>query len=108
MKVLVTGATNGMGKGVAKALAERDKGSHEVIILCRSKTRGDATLKELRSLTNNPNLSVVLCDLTRLSDVRRAIEQIHSEHEYLGGIFINAGLGYAAKQVETEDGMDLG
>lgn len=106
MKILVTGATNGMGKGVAKTLAERDNGSHEVIILCRSKARGDATLIELQSLTKNPNLSVVLCDLTRLSDVRRAIEQIHSEHEYLDGIFINAGLGYAAKRVETEDGMD--
>ena len=49
---------------------------------------------------------MVLCDLTKLSDVRKAIEEIHSQHETLDGLFVNAGLGYAAKRVETEDGMD--
>ncbi|TET10214.1 MAG: KR domain-containing protein, partial [Candidatus Thorarchaeota archaeon] len=47
MKVLVTGGTNGMGKGVAKILAESDNQTHEIIILCRSKERGEATIKEL-------------------------------------------------------------
>jgi hypothetical protein len=49
---------------------------------------------------------MVLCDLTKLSDVRKAIEEIRSHHETLDGLFINAGLGYAAKRVETVDGMD--
>jgi len=31
---------------------------------------------------------------------------LQSKHKFLDGIFINAGLGYAAKRVETEDGMD--
>ena len=47
-----------------------------------------------------------LCDLAKLRDVRNAINEIQSKHKYLDGIFINAGLGYAAKRVETEDGMD--
>jgi hypothetical protein len=106
MKILVTGATNGMGRGVAQILAERDNQSHELILLCRSKDRGEATLKELQELTNNQNLSTVFCDLTRLDDVRRAIEEIHSNHDYLDGMFVNAGLGYAPKRVETEDGLD--
>jgi nucleoside-diphosphate-sugar epimerase len=106
MKVLVTGGTNGMGKGVAKVLAGSDNQIHEVIILCRSKERGEATIKELNEITNNRKISIVLCDLTRLSDVRNAIKEIHNQHEFLDGIFINAGLGYAAERVETEDGMD--
>lgn len=106
MKVLITGATNGMGKGLAKVLAEIDDQSHEVIILCRSKERGEATLNELTAITNNKKISVVLCDLTKLSDVRAAIKEIRSQHESLDGIFINAGLGYAPERVETEDGMD--
>ena len=44
--------------------------------------------------------------LTKLTDVRTAIDEIQSKHKFLDCIFINAGLGYAAKRVETEDGMD--
>jgi len=106
MKVLVTGGTNGMGKGVAKVLAGIDNQIHEVIILCRSKELGEATISEIGSSTMNKKLSFVLCDLTRLRDVRAAISEIKSKHEYLDCIFINAGLGYAANRVETEDGMD--
>ena len=106
MKVLVTGGTNGMGKGVAKVLAGIDDQSHEIIILCRSKERGAATINELKAATNNNKISMVLCDLAKLSDVRQAIEEIRSQHETLDGLFVNAGLGYAAKRVETEDGLD--
>jgi NAD(P)-dependent dehydrogenase (short-subunit alcohol dehydrogenase family) len=106
MKVLITGATNGMGKGVAKVLAGIDNQKHEIILLGRSQQLGEATIRELESSTMNKKLSFVLCDLTRLSDVRNAISEIKSKHEYLDCIFINAGLGYAAKRVETEDGMD--
>jgi len=106
VKVLVTGGTNGMGKGVAKILAGMDKQSHEIILLCRSKELGEETIKEFEGITGNRKTTMVLCDLTRLGDVRSAIEEIQSEHQFLDGIFINAGLGYAAKRVETEDGMD--
>lgn len=106
MKVLVTGGTNGMGKGVAKVLASIDNQEHEVIILCRSRELGEATIREFEEDTNNTKVSIVLCDLTKLSDVKKAINEIRNKHAYLDGIFINAGIGYAAKRVETEDGMD--
>jgi len=106
MKVLVTGGTNGMGKGVAKVLAGIDNQNHEIILLGRSKELGEATIREIGSSTLNTKLSFVLCDLTRLGDVRNAISEIKSKHKYLDCLFINAGLGYAAKRVETEDGMD--
>jgi short-subunit dehydrogenase involved in D-alanine esterification of teichoic acids len=106
MKILVTGGTNGMGKGVAKILAGIDNQIHEIILLCRSKELGEATIKEIKSTTNNKKISIVICDLTKLSDVRNAIEEIQCKHSYIDGLFINAGLGYAARRVVTEDGMD--
>jgi len=106
MKVLVTGGTNGMGKGVAKVLAGIDDQVHEIIILCRSKERGEATIEEFAGSTKNKKISMVLCDLTKLSDVRNAIQEIRSQHDFLDGLFINAGLGYAPERVETIDGMD--
>jgi len=106
VKVLVTGGTNGMGKGVAKILAGTDNQMHEIILLCRSKELGEATIKEFIAATKNIKVTMVLCDLTKLTDVHRAIGEIQSNHQYLDGVFINAGLGYAANRVETEDGMD--
>jgi len=106
MKILVTGGTNGMGKGVAKVLAGIDNQNHEIILLGRSKELGEATIRELERSTMNKKISFVLCDLARLRDVRNAITEIKSEHKYLDCIFINAGLGYVANRVETEDGMD--
>jgi hypothetical protein len=106
MKILITGGTNGMGKGVAKVLAGIDNQAHEIIILCRSKELGEAVITELVKATSNNKISIILCDLTKLANVKRAISEIQDKHEFLDGIFINAGLGYAAKRVETEDGFD--
>lgn len=106
MKILVTGGTNGMGKGVAKVLAGIDNQIHEVILLCRSKELGESTIKEIENSTMNQKISIILCDLAKLNDVRNAINEIQSKHKFLDCIFINAGLGYAAQRVETEDGMD--
>lgn len=106
MKVLITGGTNGMGKGVAKILADIDNQAHEIIVLCRSKELGEGVIAELINATSNKKISIILCDLAKLADVKRAVIEIHDKHEFLDGIFINAGLGYAAKRVETEDGFD--
>jgi len=106
MKVLITGGTNGIGKGVAKILAGLDNKSHEIIILDKSKELGLANIKELKSITKNNKISFVLCDLAKLSDVKIAINEIKNQHEFLDGLFINAGIGYAEKRVETEDKMD--
>ena len=106
MKILVTGGTNGMGKGVANILAGIDNQVHEVIILCRSRELGEATIREIESSTGNKKISIILCDLNKLADVRLAIDEIQIKHKFLDCIFINAGLGYVTKRIETEDGMD--
>lgn len=106
MKILITGATNGMGKGVAKTLSEIDDQTHELILLCRSKELGLATIQEFTKSTGNTKVTMLLCDLTKLKEVKKTIEDLKSQHNYLDALFINAGIGYASKRVETEDGMD--
>ncbi len=73
MKILVTGRTNGMGKGVAKILAGMTQEKNELIILCRSQELGQKTIEELKTATPGAVVSIVLCDLARMSDVRSAV-----------------------------------
>ena len=79
MKILITGGTNGMGKGVAKVLAGIDNQIHEIIILCRSKELGESVIKEFENTTLNKKISVILCDLTQLNAVKTAISKIQNK-----------------------------
>lgn len=105
MRILITGASNGMGKGVARALA-KSSGDNELILLCRSEKAGRSAIEELKGISPNIKASLVLCDLTKLSDVKAAIKSLKTQFTSLDALFINAGLGYAPKQVLTEDGLD--
>lgn len=106
MKVLITGGTHGMGKGVAKALAAYPGANNEIIILCRSEVLGLKTIDEIRTAKPGAALSLVLCDLSDMNSVRNAVAEIIKRHDFLDSIFINAGIGYASRRIETADGMD--
>jgi short-subunit dehydrogenase involved in D-alanine esterification of teichoic acids len=105
MRVLITGGTNGMGKGVATDLAKDKQNRHEIIILCRSKKLGFETIEDLRQLGHGHIYSLVVCDLMKLSDVFTAVNNLKKKYNYLDGVFINAGIGYAANRIVTEDKM---
>lgn len=104
MKVLITGATNGMGKGVARALAAR--ADVELVLLGRSASLLRQTAAELARLSTPERISTVRCDLSRLREVRAAIAELRSRHATLDALFVNAGIGYAPRREATEDGLD--
>lgn len=104
MKILITGATHGMGKGVARALAACP--GVDVIIHGRSEARLAETVAELSAIASPSRISAVRCDLTSLRAVRASIDELCARHASLDGVFVNAGLGYAPRREETEDGLD--
>jgi len=53
-KILVTGATDGLGKGVATALASAGA---TLLLHGRDEARGEATVQEIREHTGNEALS---------------------------------------------------
>ena len=72
MKVLITGATNGMGKGVARILAANPE--VELILHGRSEPLLRQTADELASLAAPERISTLRCDLARLCEVRDAVQ----------------------------------
>jgi NAD(P)-dependent dehydrogenase (short-subunit alcohol dehydrogenase family) len=78
--ILVTGATDGLGKGVAHDLAEREA---TVLLHGRSREKGEATLQKIRDATGNQKLIYYNADFSSLDAVRRLAEKIQADQKRL-------------------------
>lgn len=87
--VLITGGNNGIGKATAIGLAE--KGA-TVVIACRNQTKGEQAVKDIKSASNNENISLILCDLSDLESVRKCADVFKKQHKYLDVLVNNAGV----------------
>src|SRR2546428_12646332 len=65
---VVTGANSGIGKATAMGLAEMGA---TVILVCRSKEKGDAALSEIRGKSGNNSLDLMLADMSSMRSVRQ-------------------------------------
>jgi NAD(P)-dependent dehydrogenase (short-subunit alcohol dehydrogenase family) len=101
--ILVTGATDGLGRSVAQVLAA--KGA-TVLLHGRSPERLEATLKELRSQSGTEKVNSYVADLSSLAAVRDLAERILSEHDRLDVLVNNAGV-ISPDRKESEDGYEL-
>lgn len=101
--ILVTGATDGLGRRVARELAA--KGA-TVLLHGRNPERLEATLEELRSQTGSEKANSYLADLSSLAAVRDLADRILSEHDRLDVLVNNAGI-IVRERRESEDGYEL-
>jgi NAD(P)-dependent dehydrogenase (short-subunit alcohol dehydrogenase family) len=101
--ILVTGATDGLGKRVALELAERDA---TVLLHGRDLERGQATLDQIKRETSSEKLSFYLADFSSLDTVRGLAEQILSENERLDVLVNNVGV-ILRERKKSEDGFEL-
>jgi NAD(P)-dependent dehydrogenase (short-subunit alcohol dehydrogenase family) len=101
--ILVTGATDGLGKRVARELAA--KGT-TVLLHGRSPERVEATLEEIQSQTSSQKVGSYLADLSSLAAVRDLADRILSEYDRLDVLVNNAGI-IVQERKESEDGYEL-
>jgi NAD(P)-dependent dehydrogenase (short-subunit alcohol dehydrogenase family) len=103
--VLVTGSTDGLGRGLALELAA---GGATVLLHGRDPAKGEATLREIRSATGSERLTFYRADLSSLSEVRGLAEHVRAEHNRLDVLVNNAGIGRGDGRHEvSEDGYEL-
>jgi NAD(P)-dependent dehydrogenase (short-subunit alcohol dehydrogenase family) len=102
-KILVTGATDGLGKRVAFELAAIGA---TVLLHGRRRERLEATLEEAREETGSEKLGSYLADLSSLGEVRALAEQVLTEQDRLDVLVNNAGV-IAEERRESEDGYQL-
>jgi NAD(P)-dependent dehydrogenase (short-subunit alcohol dehydrogenase family) len=101
--MLVTGATDGLGKQVAHDLAASGA---TVLLHGRDPARGDATMSEIREATGNDRLSFHRADFASLAQVRRLAKEILAHHDRLDVLINNAGIGWGRREV-SQDGYEL-
>lgn len=100
---LVTGANAGIGKVTALELA---KMGATVVMVCRDRQKGEAALAEIQQTSQNPNVTLMLADLSSQADIRRLAAAYKTNYSQLHVLVNNAGGVFTQRQVSA-DGFEL-
>ena len=92
--ILITGATDGIGKHLAMKLASE---GHHVILHGRNPQKLELATQEVRAVSLRGRVSSYLADFSKLDDVYRFAEEIKRDFQRIDVLFNNAGL-YAGKE----------
>lgn len=100
--VLVTGATDGIGKATALQLASLGA---RVIIHGRSSERAKAVREQIERETGNNKLGVAVADFSSLQEVRRLASELRTVHSELRVLINNAGI-FSQRYALSHDGFE--
>lgn len=99
---LVTGATSGIGKATAAALASMGA---RVGVVARDPAKGEATVAELRASSNDDRVELFVADLSSQARVRSLAEAVLGRYDRLH-VLVNCAGGYWAHRHLTADGLE--
>ena len=106
--ILVTGATDGLGRAIATELAREGA---TVLVHGRDEDRGRRTLEEIEGETGNGRLAWYRADLASLAEVRGLADAVTRNRERLDVLVNNAGIGTTlpgdGARLESDDGLEL-
>jgi NAD(P)-dependent dehydrogenase (short-subunit alcohol dehydrogenase family) len=106
--VLITGATDGLGRGVAERLAAAGAAVH---IHGRSGERLARAAAEIGRATGNERIGTHLADFASLDQVRALAEEVEASTEQRHVLINNAGIGSgrpeSIERQESRDGHEL-
>lgn len=97
-RCVVTGASGGIGKEIARGLSAA---GHDVTLVGRDRGRTQAAADEVRASTGRA-VQVVLADLSLTSDVRRAAAELSAALPSLDVLIHNAAVVPAERKVTSE------
>jgi NAD(P)-dependent dehydrogenase (short-subunit alcohol dehydrogenase family) len=100
--VLITGGNSGIGKATAIGLA---KMGAAVVILARNKARGLEAVEDIKKQSGNPNIELLVGDLSLQKSVRRAAAEFIKKHKRLD-VLINNGGVFIPNRTETAEGIE--
>jgi len=87
--ILITGATDGIGKQTALELAQM---GHEIIVHGRNKEKSENLRNELSKVSRNENLKSVYSDLSNFEEIQKMSDCIKKKYDKIDVLINNAGV----------------
>ena len=99
-RVVVTGASRGIGRETALAIGRMGA---DISLVVRDEARGNTVAEEVRAL--GAEVDVFVADLSSMADIRRMAEGLLEKHDRIDVLVNNAGALLMDRQV-TKDGYE--
>jgi NAD(P)-dependent dehydrogenase (short-subunit alcohol dehydrogenase family) len=100
---LVTGATAGIGRVTAHALAAMGA---KVVVAGRNPPKAEAVVRQIVTETGNPNVHCLIADFAFPSAIREMARQFRQQFDRLDVLVNNAG-GFYPRRQETASGIEM-
>ena len=100
---LITGATSGIGRVTAEALALRGA---TLVMVARDAQRAEEHVQRIRHATGNPRVNFLVADLSSMASVRALADAFLASHPSLHVLVNNAGALFM-RHVHTIDGYEM-
>ncbi len=100
---IITGANSGIGKATALGLA---KMGATVVLVSRDRARGEQAQSEIKAQSGNPNIDLLLADLSSQKSIRQLADDFKQRYSQLHVLINNAGVFSPRKRL-TVDGIDM-
>jgi NAD(P)-dependent dehydrogenase (short-subunit alcohol dehydrogenase family) len=97
-RVLVTGATTGIGRVTA---VELGRAGAEVLLVARDREKADATVAELKA-AGAPPAHVLMADLSLMSSVRALADDVRKKFDRIDVLVNNAGAIFSSRALTAE------
>lgn len=102
-RVVITGASSGIGYETARAFAAKNA---EVVLAIRNMEKGEAVARQLKHENPRAHLKLMKLDLGDLASIRRFAEEYRQTYDSLTLLINNAGVMTPPYQL-TKDGFEL-
>ncbi|HAA59090.1 MAG TPA: retinol dehydrogenase [Myxococcales bacterium] len=99
---IVTGGNAGIGKAIAKSLAEKQK---HVVIVSRDPKKGRIACEELREQTGHQQIDFVQGRLDSIEEVHTLAQTLSTQYPTIQCLINNAGV-WMTSHKQTEDGLE--
>lgn len=101
-RVVITGASRGIGREAALALARRGA---DLSLVVRDRARGEAVVADIEALGAGGDARVFVADLSSMAEVSKVGEELRAAHDRVDVLVNNAGALLMDRQV-TRDGYE--